>query len=175
MNSTLSLPKGTYHDLIITGEGKTIDLGWSSNIVVDQCRQLLAGFMKRESGAVGVFRLEVGRGEEGWDTEPHLPPARATTALTDPGPHRIGVPLNKISYLDDGGAVSTRPTKRIQIRLTLAPGTPPIPAGETSFPLREFGLFGRIGHANYMIDYVRHAVIHKEAADTLVRTIRLTF
>lgn len=175
MNSILSLPQGTYHDRIITGEGKTIDLGWSSNIVVDQCRLLLAGFMKRERSAVGVLTLGVGRGEEGWDAAPPASPSGDTAALTDASPYTISIPLNKISYMDASGAVSTRPTNRIQISLTLAPGKPPLTAGETSFPLREFGLFGRIGRKSYMIDYVRHAVIHKKAADTLVRTIRLTF
>lgn len=39
-------------------------------------------------------------------------------------------------------------------------------------PLREFGLFGLFDGKDYMINCVRHPVIHKDAASTLVRVIR---
>jgi hypothetical protein len=134
----------------------------------------MAGFMKR-SRVVGIYALAVGRGEEGWDTASPGPPTTDMTKLTDPRPFKIKIRPNQITYLDAAGELSTVPTNRIQIKLTLAPGTPPIGAGETSYPLREFGLFGRLGRSDYMIDYVRHHVIHKGAGDELDRTIRLIF
>jgi hypothetical protein len=59
------------------------------------------------------------------------------------------------------------PTSRIQIRATLE-------AGE-ALPLREFGLIGQIDNQDYLLNYVTHAVIHKDQLTTLTRTIRLYF
>lgn len=125
--------------------------------------------------ASGVYILAVGKGDEEWDSVPPAPPQSNCTALTDPKPFNIRVGADQMVYLDAAGNPSTSPTNRIQIKVSLAPGTPPISGGEISYPLREFGLFGRLGREYYMIDYVRHPVIHKQAEDTLVRTIRLIF
>lgn len=173
MNSTLSLPKGIYHDRIITAQGRAIDFGWRSNIIVDRCRYLLAAFMKGDSPN-GIQLLAVGRGLESWDQTPE-PPSRTEQQLTDREPYRIPVESSQIEYLDATGAPTAGPTHRLQVTVTLEPGTPPIEDGETTYPLREFGLFGRFGGKEYMIDYVRHPVIRKGADDTLVRTIRLVF
>lgn len=176
MNSKLLLPKGIYYDRIITGGSRIIDLGWRSNIIVDRCRHLLAAFMKGDS-AGGIRLLGIGRGLENWDAEPPEPPSRADEQLTDPEPFKIKIDPAQIMYLDAAGNLSEKPTNRIGITITLDPGDPPIEAGETTYPLREFGLFGTFGEdeEEYMIDYVRHPVIHKRADDTLVRTIRLVF
>ena len=141
---------------------------------MDRCRHLLAAFMKNDR-ARGIYFLAVGRGDEEWDSVPPESLTADIAELTDPRPSNIRISPDQITYLDAAGELSTVPTNRIQIRLTLAPGIPPISAGETSYPLREFGLFGRLGRENYMIDYVRHAVIHKQAGDTLERIIRLIF
>lgn len=175
MDSTFHDLKGIYHDRIITAQDQVIDLGWRSNIIVDRCRYLLAAFMRSERSARGIYYLTVGRGEESWDTIPFAPPQSDRTALTDPSPFNIRIRSGEMIYVDPAGDPSKIPTSRIQIRVTLEPGTPPISPGDTSYPLREFGLFGRLGKENYMIDYVRHAVIQKQAGDTLVRTIRLMF
>ena len=174
MPSKLILPRGIYHDRVITPQGQEIDLGWCSNIIVDTCRFLLAAFMRGDR-AMGIQLLEVGKGKENWDEKPPLPPIRTQKRLIDSSPFRIVVRRTSIKYLDALGNPTTGPTNRIQIVLTLKPDVPPIEEGGTAYPLREFGLFGRFGNKNYMIDYVRHPVIHKQAEDTLIRTILLVF
>lgn len=174
MDSTLSAPKGMYYDRIITARGLVIDRGWDSNIIVDRCRYLLAGFMKGDPSN-GIQGLKVGRGQESWDDEPPDPPVRTIENLTDPSPIDIPISDDQIEYLDAAGDPTTGPTNRLKITITLNPGTPPVDGGEESYPLREFALFGKFGTEEYMIDYVRHPVIHKQADDTLERTIRLIF
>ncbi len=175
MDSMLSLLKGVYNDRIITGKERVVDLGWRSNIIVDRCRYLLASFMRGDRATRGIHFLAVGKGEEDWDTVPPASSQRDQIALTDPHPFHIRISPRQMVYLDTAGNPTNVPSNRIQVRVILKPGTPPISEGETSYALREFGLFGRLGRENYMIDYVRHAVIHKQAEDTLTRTIRLIF
>ena len=168
--------KGIYHDRLIRHDGQVLDHGWRSNIIVNRCRELLAAFMLGDT-VVGVQFIALGRGEAGWDSTPPAAPTAGTQQLTDVAPAYIQLsdPAMTIEYLNAGNHVVSGPTHRLQISVTLAPGTPPAPAGETSYALREFALFGRYGSENYMIDYVRHPVIHKGVNDTLVRTIRLVF
>ena len=174
MDSILSLPKGIYHDQIITTHDQVIDIGWRSNIIVNRCRCLLAAFMKGD-GAAGIQFLAVGRGEAAWDDQPPTAPGPATEQLVNPALITIPVEAGHMEYLDAAGTPTAGPTNRIQIVVTLEPGIPPIEGSETTYPLREFGLFGTFASENYMIDYVRHPVIHKQADNTLVRTIRLIF
>jgi len=173
MKST-TWPQGTYQDQLIR-DGKVVrDAGWHSNIVVDRCRHLLTAFMRGDAAASGIEALDVGRGDPAWDATP-LPPSPGTVQLVDLAPVTIPVAAADMSYLDAAGSAVPGPTHRLQIVITLAPGTPAPPMGETTYPLREFALFGDFGGERYMIDYVRHPVIHKGAGDTLVRTIRLVF
>jgi hypothetical protein len=167
-------PDGKYRDRLIRADGKVVDGDWRSNIVVDRCRRLLAAFMKRDSAALGIQSLAVGRGDATWDSA-SLPPTPGIEQLVDASPVTIPIAATDMSYLDAVGNVIAGPSQRLQIVVTLAPGTPPPGAGETSYPLREFALFGDFGGTPYMIDCVRHAVVHKAAGDTLVRTIRLIF
>jgi hypothetical protein len=174
-------PTGVYCDRIITRDGQVRDLGWCSNIIVDRCRYLLASFMKNEKSsgtslkAEGIRLLAIGRGEEKWDTAPPPQALPAIQQLVDPNPFKIEVKPKQIKYLDDTRNIAQGPTHRIQVSIVLDPGVPPLNGEETAFPLREFGLFGRFGNKDYMIDYVRHPVIHKQADETLNRTIRLVF
>jgi len=174
MDSTIALPKGIYHDRIIRADGELIDLGWRSNIVVDRCRFLLAGFMKGDS-SFGIQSIKIGRGAASWDTTSPGPPQAADTDLVDTSPETIAISGADITYLDAAGNVVAGPTHRLEITVTLPAGMPPVPMGLDDYPLREFGLFGAFGVDEYMIDYVRHPVIHKRADDTLIRTIRLVF
>jgi hypothetical protein len=174
MDFKLSIPNGIYHDQIITGQGQVIDLGWKSNIIVDRCRQLLASFMKGDPSS-GIQLLKVGIGMESWDEDPPGPPTRTIQQLTDPSPADISINSDQIVYLNAAGDPTEDPTNRLSIAVTLESGTPPIANGETSYPLREFGLFGIYDGDEFMIDYVRHPVIHKQADDTITRTIRLIF
>jgi hypothetical protein len=123
----------------------------------------------------GIQLLKVGKGLENWDTDSPEPPVKTIEQLVDPSP--IDIPINpgQIEYIDSTANSTTGPTHRLKISITLEAGTPPIESGETSYPLREFGLFGFYGSEEYMIDYVRHPVIHKQADDTLERVIHLIF
>ncbi len=112
---------------------------------------------------------------ESWDEEPPNPPTREIQQLTDPSPVDIPINTNQIVYLDAAGDPTEDPTNRLSIVVTLESGTPPIAIDESSYPLREFGLFGIYDGGEFMIDYVRHPVIHKQADDTITRTIRLIF
>jgi hypothetical protein len=167
-------PQGQYHDRLLRAGTIVADAGWRPNIVVDRCRQLLAAFMKGDAAASGIQALAVGRGDPAWDATP-LPPAPGTEQLVDAAPVMIPVAAADLSYLDAAGHAVAGPTHRLQVVVTLDPGTPPAPMGESGYPLREFALFGDFGGARYMIDCVRHPVINKGPGDTLVRTIRLVF
>ena len=174
MTSRLPLLKGSYHDQIITAQGQALDLGWHSNIIVDRCRYLLAAFMKGDR-AMGIRLLAVGKGIKSWDIQPPSPPLKTRQRLIDPNPFKIVIKRSQIKYLDPTGNPTNSPTNRIQIIVTIKPGVPPIEGEGDTYPLREFGLFGRFMNKDYMIDYIRHPVIHKQADDKLVRTIRLIF
>jgi hypothetical protein len=164
-------PQGFYRDRLVGPDGTVHDRGWRSNLIVDRGRSLLAGFMRGDE-AEGVRRLLVGRGEAGWDAAAPPAPPRSTQRLTDPAPFGIAVPAAGITYLDAAGNPTAEPTHRLRIVVTLGENEPP---GEDPYPMREFGLFGRLGGAPYMINYVRHPVLAKAADATLERTIRLVF
>jgi hypothetical protein len=165
--------RGFYRDLLERGDAAA-DPGWNRNLIVDGCRVLLAGFMAG-AGPSGIQSLAVGRGLAAWDaaSPPSAPPT--LTALVDPSPVLISIATGDMTFVDADGNPSTTPTRRIQIRVVLAPGTPAPPVGQSTYPLREFGLLGQFGSSSFLINYVRHGVIHKSAGDTLTRTVRLVF
>ncbi|MDD5322496.1 MAG: hypothetical protein PHD43_18165 [Methylococcales bacterium] len=169
--------KGIYRDILSAGDGRIIhDSGWVSNTIVDRCRILLAGFVKNESSSGGIQFLAVGRGLDAWDKEG--PPASEPAATIDlVNRHAPPLPVNRLNivYLDEAASVVANPTNRLQITATLVPGYPPPLAPLNTYPLREFGLFGRFDGNDYMINSIRHPVIHKDADATLVRVIRLYF
>lgn len=173
MHERIWIPKGIYHDRLRTVDGLVTNLGWRSNLVVDRCRSLLAALMRGDAER-GLRLLMLGRGEDAWDDVPPDAPEPDDEALIDPNPFEIELSDEMITYLDEAGNPTEAKTHRLEISLTLEPGTPPLD-GEESFPLREFGLFGEVDGEAHMIDYVRHPVIHKQADDTLTRTIRLIF
>lgn len=174
MSSNNIAPKGIYHDRWISPGGTVVDLGWRSNIIVDRCRFLLAAFMKGDPSN-GIQVLKVGKGAQSWDDEPPGPPVSTIEQLADPSPVDIPISSSQIEYLDAAGNPTEGPTHRLRISVILPPATPPIESEETSYPLREFGLFGQFNSQEYMIDYVRHPVIHKQADDTLERIVHLIF
>jgi hypothetical protein len=169
-------PKGIYHDSLISSAGEATHFGWRSNVIVDRCRELIASFMKGD-GPAGVQFLAVGRGDSNWDTAPPPSPSPSTQQLVDAAPilFNAGTPALAMEFLGADGNPAPGPTSRIEVTATIDPGTLPIAPGETTYQLREFGLFGELGGANFMIDYVRHPVIHVAATDTLRRRIRLVF
>ncbi|MDN3522552.1 hypothetical protein [Halomonas ramblicola] len=175
MSRIKDTPQGIYHDLIVHGDGRYQDRGWCSNRVVNRCRILLAAFMRGDSRvAPGVQLMALGRGEPSWDTTPPESPAASAQALVDASPVTIAAADLDLAYLDATGESLGEASHRLQVSVTVIGGDLPI-AGDGTFPLREFGLFGRFDGEDYMIDYVRHPVIHIGSGDTLVRRIRLVF
>ena len=166
--------EGMHRDRLLAPDGALhSDSGWRKNMIVLRCRMLLAAFLRNDGGALGVRNLQVGRGLASWDTVPAPMPDPATTnALVDPAPFVVPVASLTLQYLSDADAPVAGPTNRIQITATLGPGQPS-PAGQPPFPMREFGLFGEIAGAPFMIDYIRHPLIEKDAAVTLERRVRL--
>jgi len=72
------------------------------------------------------------------------------------------------------------PTNRLQVAVRLGPGVPPWPEpgpdpDHPTSTLREFGLFGQLGGATVLINYITHVAIAKDAASTLDRIIWLVF
>ena len=171
-----ALPKGIFFDRLITADDTVTEFGWRSNAIVDGCRQLLAAFMLGD-GPSGITFLSLGRGDPSWDETAPPPPTATTQTLVDTSPTRFAVTGSEIEigYLDAMGAIISAVTNRIELTATLGPGSLPVPSGETSYPLREFGLFGRLGSSDFMINYVRHPVINIAADATFERRIRLVF
>lgn len=168
--------KGVYRDILIESDKHLIyDSGWVSNTIVNTCRVLLAGFIKNEPSD-GIQHLAVGQGSADWDSGGAPAPDPATTiALEDEYDPPIAEANLDIVYLDDNDLEVATPTSRLQITAMLEPGYPAPTAPLISYPLREFGLFGHFDGAEYMINNVRHPVIHKDASATLIRVIRLYF
>ncbi|MBW2662035.1 MAG: hypothetical protein JRD93_08640 [Deltaproteobacteria bacterium] len=171
--------KGIYRDILREQNNNIIhDSGWVSNTIVDRCRILLAGFMKNDQPK-GIQYLAVGKGIKDWDTTGAPPADSSVTQLMDPNPFQIQVADLDLVYLDKNDAEVAGPTHRLQITATLGTNEPPAVAPLSSYPLREFGLFGQYfdgtNYYEYMIDCIRHPVIHKDVSATLIRVVRLYF
>jgi len=171
--------KGIYRDLLKGPNDDIIyDSGWVSNRIVDRCRTLLAAFMKNDQPK-GIQYLAVGTGSKDWDSSGALPPDSSVIQLVDKDPFQIQVADLDLVYLGENDAEVTRPTNRLQITATLGTNEPPAVAPLSSYPLREFGLFGQYfdgtKYHEYMIDCIRHPVIHKDVSATLIRVLRLYF
>lgn len=168
--------KGIYRDKLFDAAGNPIfDSEWKSNLIVLRCRLLLASFMKNEPTALGIRALQVGRGDSSWDvTPPPAPNPATTTQLFDAAPFTIPNTDLVLQYLNDSDQITPGPTNRIEIVATLGAGVP-APITDPPYPLREFGLFGSLSGAPFMIDYVRHPLIEKDGAVTLERRVRLIF
>lgn len=165
--------EGIYRDRLIDASGSvTQDSGWKKNLIVLRCRILLAAFLRNDT-ALGIRSLKVGRGNSSWDdTPPPLADPVTTIGLADPSPYTMPIADLTLEYLNDNDGVVVTPTNRIQITATLGHNTPPSAAGQP-YQLREFGLFGNLNGTDFMIDYIRHPLIEKDAAVTLERRVRL--
>ncbi len=175
MKSISATMSGIYRDRLIGPDKRLLhDSGWVSNTIVTNCRVLLAGFMKNDFPN-GIQFMAVGQGDEAWDSTG--PPAadESDTDLVNRFAPEIEVSALQIDFLNETDQPTVTPTNRLQITATLSPGYPAPIAPLNTYPLREFGLFGRAGGADYMINYIRHPAIHKDAAATLIRVVRLFF
>jgi hypothetical protein len=172
--------KGIYRDVVRDPRGRVVsDTGWRSNLIVASCRVLLAGLMKGEqtNTRFGIQSLKVGKGNPAWDAVSTPAPDESLTALVDRNPYTITREGLELIYLDSSGQRSATPTNRIEIIAKLGPNQPtPDELQPTKpYPLREFGLFGKVGDEEYMIDYIRHPLIEKDNAFTLERHVQLIF
>lgn len=167
--------KGIYRDILKEGDGTVIhDSGWVSNTIVERCRILLAGFMRNDSSD-GIQHLAFGQGLDTWDDNGTPTPDPLASGLVTPYNPPIPFAGLTITYLDENDHEVSAPTSRLQITAILPPGYPAPLASLTTYPLREFGLFGRFSGTDFMINSIRHSVIHKDASATLIRIIRLYF
>lgn len=166
---------GIYRDILQGADGAVIhDSGWTNNTIVERCRILLAGFMRNDPSD-GIRFMAFGRGLDAWDDSGPPAPDPQATGLVTPYSPPIAFAGLSVVYLDESNSEVGTPTSRLQITAILGPGYPaPLP-GLTTYPLREFGLFGRLNGTDFMINSIRHAVIHKDATATLIRMIRLFF
>lgn len=174
----LQMLKGLYHDRLYNAEHQLIwDRGWCSNVIVIDCRRLLAGFMLGTSNTLGIQGLQIGAGLEAWDDIALPRPQPSNTALVDPHPFTIARSDLDIEFLEpDSETPSNLPTNRVQIRATLGAGVPPwADANHVNSTLREFGLVARLNGTDVLINNVRHPAIAKDPTSTLERTIWLVF
>ena len=173
--STLSI-RGIYRDVLHKPrQGVVHDSGWVSNTIVSRFRVLLASFVKNQLPIHGLRHLAVGQGDPAWDSDGIPAPSDASTALVQPYEDPIVAEDLEVEYLDIADEVQEDPSSRIQITAQLAPGYPPPTGGLDTYPLREFGLFGELAGVPYMLNSIRHPVIHKNSAATLIRIVRLYF
>ena len=183
----ISLPiKGIYRDILTGSDNQVIhDSGWSSNTIVNPCRIMLARFMKEGAQNVtkteGIYYLVVGQGDESWDCGPEIQLGCDPSDIIDLY-QRYDPPIYRdklqLFYLDEQGKKlpdNCSPTNRLQIEALLEPGYPAPCTPNQTYPLREFGLFGRFKGDQYMINWIRHPVIHKDQSSTLERIVRLEF
>jgi hypothetical protein len=161
---------GVYHDRLLDAHGRLIlDRGWQKNVIVTDCRRILAGLMRRDDGMTGIQELRYGRGLPEWD-ENFVTADASQAELVDNDPIIIPAADLQFSYVQENGSAAATPTNRLQIYAKLGANQPP--EGRT---LREFGLVGHLNGAPALINYVRHLPIIKDVASTLERTIWLTF
>ena len=164
--------KGIYRDRLLGADGRLVfDSEWKSNLIVTNCRVLLAAFMRNETTVRGIRSLQVGQGRPEWDTQPPPAPPVVSNKLEDNNPFVIPVANLILQYLNDSDAIVPGPTSRIEITATLGPNQP----APGAVSLREFGLFGEFNGQPFMIDYIRHPVIQKSGTFTLERRVRLIF
>jgi hypothetical protein len=168
--------EGIYRDRLMGPAGELVlDSGWRHNMIALQGRRLLAGFMKNEATAQGVQSMKIGRGDPAWDAvSPPEADATAIVQLVDPTPFVINGANLTLQYLTPTDTPTPNVTNRVQITATLGPGQP-TPATQPPYQMREFGLFGRMGGSDFMIDYIRHPLIEKDGLLTLERKVRLIF
>jgi len=175
--SVASELKGLYRDVLRDARGGVVrDSGWHPNVIVADCRRLLAAFLHGSPAtALGIQGLQVGAGLPAWDLTGTPAPDPSQTVLVDPQPFTVPLASLKMDFLQ-GATVTTTPTNRLQIVATLGPNMPPWPdATHSSSTLREFGLVGQLNGQPVLLNCVRHPAITKDPFSSLDRTIWLVF
>jgi hypothetical protein len=174
------LPHGRYRDVVRDPAGRiTWDSGVHDNVIVADCRRLLAAFLHGPpTTTAAITGLRVGQGDPAWDQPPGPPPTSpAQTGLADPHPFLVPRADLTFTYLT-GDVASADPTNRLRIHATLGPHVPDWPDPATGHPtgtLREFGLVATLQGGEILLDYVIHQAIVKDPDSTLERSIWLVF
>ena len=168
---------GVFRDVLRDPRGRvTHETGWQRNVIVDDCRRLLATFMHNTPATVGIKGMRVGAGLPTWDVVPPPAPTPSTTALADGHPFLVPPAQLAIDYLDASSTTTATVTNRIQIVATLPAGMPPWPdANHATATLREFGLVASLAGTDVLVNYRIHTAIAKDPTSQLVRQIWLTF
>ncbi|POF29079.1 hypothetical protein [Roseibium marinum] len=168
--------RGDWRDVLRAPDGHVLfDSGIRKNAVVNDCRRLLATFMRGAPTASGISGLAIGRGNPAWDSAGTPAATTDRTALVDANPFVLPLADLTLDFLD-GDVASPTPTNLVRIAAVFGAGQPPWPdANHTDAGLREFGLVGDLDGSSVLIDYVTHPVIHKDPVAPLERTIWLRF
>lgn len=166
---------GMFRDVMTGPDGRIQwDSGWQKNVIVIDCRRLLASFMRGAPGTAGITGMRVGRGDPNWDTAGIPAPAETQAALVDnTGFFELPLQPANIDFLVPTAPTTTgTPSNRLQVRAVLPAGQPPWTPMAT---LREFGLVATLGTQKTLVNYRTHPAISKDAQSTLERTIWLNF
>jgi hypothetical protein len=187
---------GYFRDVLKDADGRVIwDHGWQENVIVDNCRRLLAGLCDGLAGTTAITGLRIGFGLAAWDTAGTPPPSTTTTDLVDnnsvapagslrgffvqkvPPALPVGTPSLQLDFIDPlTGTPVGAPTNRLQLFAQIGPGFPPWPDATHPAPtLREFGLVAQLAGTEVLLNYRTHPAIAKDPTSTLERTIWLVF
>jgi len=166
---------GRYCDHLTDAQGRLLwQHGWRANRIVQGCHMLLTALLKREVGVSGILYWAIGEGVPGWDARtpsPDYTDSRLTREVA-----RKAIPGEQISYLDETGEPTDRPSTQLDIHCTFRGEDLPLDGARS---LREFGLFGGDAtdgaDSGWMIDRVIHPRIDLGLGMTLTRHIRLSF
>jgi hypothetical protein len=178
---------GTYRDVLYDEAGRvTWDGGWRNNVIIADCRRLMAALMSGDTTTppTAILGVKFGQGDPTWDASPTGPPQPVpTSTLVDQHPWIVTPTSNPklvFQYVMPGtvGTISGTPTNVLQIVATLAANQPLWPGDgfHTNATLREFGLYAQLPVGqDILVNLVRHVAIPKDPSAILVRTIQLVF
>jgi hypothetical protein len=120
-----------------------------------------------EAGRRAPFWVAVGAGREAWDRAGLPPVSGEVGRLEDEVTRR---PVERIAYVDEGGARAERATPRLRLTVVFQPG-------EATGPLRECGLFGgdagESPGSGMLLSYFAHARLDKDERMSLSRTFTI--
>jgi hypothetical protein len=123
--------------------------------------------------------MKVGAGDEQWDNMWNSSQEQTITKDIDEAEKLCEelITTYEIKPIDIGlGNIEEVGGSSLKFKVTLETDIPSIPEGKKTYPLREFGLFGILNNeSSYMINCVRHPVIHKGANTILIREVTLEF
>lgn len=161
--------RGIYRDVVDDASGRCRhDSGWASNTIMRSAWPLVAALLRGEEGLGGIRFWAVGEGDPAWDVAPAAASPEIERLHAEIDREKVG--SESMTYLDEQGAASDRPTPRLEISLTFS-----WPVART---LREFALVG--GDAGerpdtgYLVNYVIHRRLDLPAGSKLTRKLRLT-